>query len=162
MPSNTTSSMFFYTYVLRSVLDDRLYIGYTHNLRKRLEEHKKGKSFATKLRLPFKLIYFEGCLDEQDARRRERFLKTTQGRRFLGLRLLEFGRKLKASGSGSWPRNTTSAVACGDKQTAEVLSINKKQVLLTTKLIFGWSWYTGLIYWDAIQTFHQPNFYPQS
>lgn len=99
MPSNTTSSMFFYVYVLRSVIDDKLYIGYTNNLRKRIEEHNKGKSFATKPRLPLKLIYFEGCLDKEDAKRRENYLKTTQGRRFIGLRLKEHQRNKKALGS---------------------------------------------------------------
>jgi len=102
-PSNTTSSMFFYVYVLESLKDKNRYIGYTNNLKRRLEEHKKGLSFSTKYRLPFKLIYFEGCINEEDAKRRERYLKTTQGRRFLGLRLLEYGRlKNKALGiSGS-------------------------------------------------------------
>ncbi len=103
MPSNTTSSMFFYVYILKSVKDDNLYIGYTNNLKRRIEEHKKGMSFATKFRLPLKLIYFEGCLDEDDAKRREGYLKTTQGRRFLGLRLLEYGRhqKMPTFSSGS-------------------------------------------------------------
>ena len=76
-------------------------IGYTDNLRRRLEEHKKGLSFATKFRLPFELIYFEGCLNQKDAKRRENYLKTTQGRRFLGLRLQEYKRKKKTFGSGS-------------------------------------------------------------
>ena len=40
--------------------------------------------------MPFKLIYFEGCLNEEDAKRREGYLKTTQGRRFMGLRLINF------------------------------------------------------------------------
>lgn len=93
--------MFFYVYVLRSIKDDKLYIGYTNNLTRRIEEHKKGLNFSTKYRLPFKLIYFEGCTNEQDAKRRENYIKTTQGRRFLGLRLLEFGRQQKAFGSGS-------------------------------------------------------------
>jgi putative endonuclease len=95
--------MFFYVYVLESLKDKNRYIGYTNNLKRRLEEHKKGLSFSTKYRLPFKLIYFEGCINEEDAKRRERYLKTTQGRRFLGLRLLEYGRlKNKALGiSGS-------------------------------------------------------------
>ena len=103
MPSNTTSLVFFYVYILESIKDDKLYIGYTSNLRKRVEEHKKGRSFATKFRLPFILIYFEGCVDEADAKRREYYLKTTQGRRFIGLRLLEYVRRTKsrrlASGS---------------------------------------------------------------
>lgn len=101
MPSNTTSSAFFYVYVLESLKDFERYIGYTQNLKKRLEEHKKGLSFATKFRLPFKLIYFEGCLNQKDAKRRENYLKTTQGRRFLGLRLQEYKRQQKAFGAGS-------------------------------------------------------------
>ena len=101
MPRNTTSSVFFYTYVLESLQDSDRYIGYTDNLKRRLEEHKKGLSFATKSRLPFKLIYFEGCLNQTDAKRREAYLKTTQGRRFLGLRLLEYKRHQVAFGSGS-------------------------------------------------------------
>lgn len=102
MPSNTTSSVFFYVYVLESLKDLDRYIGYTNNLKRRLEEHNKGLSFSTKFRRPFKLIYFEGCLSEQDAKRREHYLKTTQGRRFLGLRLLEYKRLCrKAFGSGS-------------------------------------------------------------
>ena len=101
MPSNTTSSMFFYVYVLESLKDHKRYIGYTNNLKKRLKEHKKGLSFSTKFRLPFKLIYFEGCLNMQDAKRREHYLKTTQGRRFLGLRLQEYKRQQMAFGSGS-------------------------------------------------------------
>lgn len=101
MPSNTTSSVFFYVYILESFRDGDRYTGYTNNLKRRLEEHKKGLSFATKFRLPFKLIYFEGCLNEEDAKRRENYLKTTQGRRFLGLRLLRYQRSKKAFGTGS-------------------------------------------------------------
>ncbi|PJB99292.1 MAG: excinuclease ABC subunit C [Candidatus Nealsonbacteria bacterium CG_4_9_14_0_8_um_filter_35_12] len=102
MPRNTTSSVFFYTYILESIKDSDYYIGYTNNLKRRLEEHKKGLSFSTKFRLPFTLIYFEGCLNQEDAKRREYYLKTTQGRRFLGLRLLEYKRQnKKAFGSGS-------------------------------------------------------------
>ncbi|PIV42808.1 MAG: excinuclease ABC subunit C [Candidatus Nealsonbacteria bacterium CG_4_10_14_0_2_um_filter_40_15] len=92
--------MFFYVYVLESLKDFDRYIGYTNNLKRRLEEHKKGLSFATKFKMPFKLIYFEGCLNQADAKRRENYLKTTQGRRFLGLRLLEYKHK-RAFGSGS-------------------------------------------------------------
>ncbi|MFA4872887.1 MAG: GIY-YIG nuclease family protein [Patescibacteria group bacterium] len=101
MPSYTTSHMFFYIYVLESLQDNERYVGYTHNLRKRLEEHNKGKNFATKFRLPFKLIYFEGCFNQNDAKRREHYLKGTQGRRFLGLRLQEYTRSQPAFGVGS-------------------------------------------------------------
>lgn len=100
MPSNTTSNMFFYVYALESLKDNNRYIGYTSNLRKRLEEHAMGKSFSTKCRRPFVLIYFEGCLHSEDAKRRENYLKTTQGRRFLGLRLKEY-KHSRALGFGS-------------------------------------------------------------
>ena len=100
MPSNTTPGMFFFVYVLQSLKDGERYIGYTSNLKKRIEEHARGLNFSTKFRLPFRLIYFEGCLDMRDARRREHYLKTTQGRRFLGLRLLEYVRSQRASGIG--------------------------------------------------------------
>jgi putative endonuclease len=99
MPSRTTSRMFFYTYVLESVADGGRYIGQTANLRKRIEEHNKGKTISTKLRKPLKLVYFEGCLHSEDAKRRENYLKTSQGRRFLGLRLKEW-KRVSALGAG--------------------------------------------------------------
>jgi len=70
---------FHYTYALESLEDDERYVGYTINLRRRLEEHKKGLSCSTKFRCPFKLIYFGRYLNKEDAKRRERYLKTTQG-----------------------------------------------------------------------------------
>src|SRR4051812_46031031 len=100
MPGNTTSRVFFYVYILQSLSDGKNYIGYTDNLRRRIKEHELGHNFSTKFRSPFKLIYFEGCLSELDAKRRENYLKTTQGRRFTGLRLLEYQRK-HTFGTGS-------------------------------------------------------------
>jgi len=82
--------MLFYVYVLESLQDEQRYIGYTNDLNRRLKEHREGKSFSTKFRLPVKLIYFEACLSSIDAKRRENYLKTTQGRRFLGLRLKNY------------------------------------------------------------------------
>lgn len=79
--------MFFYIYILESAKDKERYVGYTSNLVRRIEEHKKGLSFSTKSRLPMKLIYFEACTNQEDAKRREIYLKTTRGRRFLAKRL---------------------------------------------------------------------------
>jgi putative endonuclease len=90
--------MLFYIYILESLSDNKHYTGYTSNLKRRLEEHSKGKSFATKFRLPFKLIYFEGCLHSEDAKRREMYLKTSPGRKFLGLRLIHYNRTKQAVG----------------------------------------------------------------
>ena len=94
MPSDTDSKMFFYyTYVLVSLKDRRFYMGYTHDLRKRLEEHNSGKSFATKPRKPFKLVYYEACLNTDDAKQRETYLKSSVGRTFLSKRLNNFRRQ---------------------------------------------------------------------
>lgn len=82
--------MLFYVYVLESKIDGDRYIGFTTNIRRRLEEHKRGKSFATKHRLPMNLIYSELCTNEEDARRREFYFKTTDGRRFLAKRLKSY------------------------------------------------------------------------
>ena len=82
--------MLFYVYILESAKDGKRYIGFTNNIRRRLEEHQKGESFSTKYRLPMKLIYLEGCLSEVDARRREKYLKSTRGDRFLNKRLIHY------------------------------------------------------------------------
>lgn len=86
MPGTTTLTMFF-VYILESAKDGKRYIGYTANLKRRLNEHQSGLSHATKYRLPLKLIYFEACLNKEDAERREKYFKTTGGRRFLAKRL---------------------------------------------------------------------------
>jgi len=80
----------FYVYILESRNDINLYVGYTQNLRKRLVEHNQGKVFSTKLYRPWRYIYIEGCLNQKDASRREYYLKTTQGRRMLKIRLKEY------------------------------------------------------------------------
>lgn len=79
-----------YVYVLRSQKDKDFYIGYTQDLRKRLQQHNAKINFSTKSRLPMELIYVEACLNDEDAKRREDYLKTTQGGRFLKLRLRKF------------------------------------------------------------------------
>ena len=77
----------YYIYVLFSLKDQKLYIGFTTNLKIRLTEHAKGHVRTTKLRRPLKLIYYEYLLDENDARVRERFLKSGFGRNQLKLAL---------------------------------------------------------------------------
>ena len=61
----------FYTYVLQSEKDLEFYAGYTNNLIRRIDNHYKGKVASTKNRLPLRLIYWEGCLNRQDATKRE-------------------------------------------------------------------------------------------
>ena len=80
----------YYTYVLRSEKDNRLYTGSTNDLRKRLNEHNSGKVSSTKNRGPFELIYYEASPNEQDARAREKYLKTGMGKRYIKNRLKRF------------------------------------------------------------------------
>ena len=80
----------FYTYVLQSDNDGEFYTGYTTDLKLRFEQHQKGRVESTKNRLPFKLIYYEACLRQEDALRRERYLKTYNGKRFLHKRLKSY------------------------------------------------------------------------
>lgn len=72
-----------YVYVLHSVADSGLYIGYSANLRRRLKEHQTGLAFATSFRGPWRLIYYEAYVEVEDALGREEFLKSGAGRRFL-------------------------------------------------------------------------------
>jgi putative endonuclease len=85
---------FYYTYVLLSLKDNEHYIGYTNDLKRRVEEHNSGKNFSTKSRRPFKLIYCEVCLNEDDAKQREEYFKSTIGRRYLSRRLWNWQRTL--------------------------------------------------------------------
>ena len=63
-------------YVLRSESDSGFYIGFSTDLKRRLSEHKRGASFATKSRGPWKLIYYEAYTEREDAEGREKFLKS--------------------------------------------------------------------------------------
>ena len=71
------------TYVLQSIKDGRCYTGHSSNLRARIKDHLKGRVESTRHRRPLQLIYYEACLTEADAKRRERYLKTGKGKRYL-------------------------------------------------------------------------------
>ena len=71
-----------YVYILLTNKRD-FYTGSTDDLKRRLKEHKLGKVGATKHKRPIKLIHYEAYLLKTDAKRREKYLKTTEGKRFL-------------------------------------------------------------------------------
>ena len=82
--------MFSYVYILKSVKTRALYVGFTLDLRRRLEEHNRGDNFSTKSKRPWRLIHYEAYLNRKDASRRERYLKTSQGSRLLKRMLKEY------------------------------------------------------------------------
>ncbi len=86
-----------YSYVLLSDRDGEFYIGSTGDLRERLQQHSKGQVRSTAYRRPLRLIYYEGCLCADDARRRERYLKTWRGGRYLKQRLASWLSEIRSN-----------------------------------------------------------------
>lgn len=87
---NSSGQAFFYVYVLQSRKYDEVYVGFTKDLKKRLAQHNEGLNISTKRYAPWEIIYYEACRDILDAERREKYLKTSQGRRLLKRRLKEY------------------------------------------------------------------------
>jgi putative endonuclease len=80
----------YYAYVLQSEKDMGFYVGFTKDLKLRFDQHDKGIVESTKDRRPLKLIYYEACLDQRDATKREKYLKTYHGKMFLKRRLKSY------------------------------------------------------------------------
>ena len=70
-------------YALQAVNENWTYKGSTRNLAERISAHLSGKVSRTKNRCPLKLVYYEYCENYTDARRRENWLKSGQGREWL-------------------------------------------------------------------------------
>lgn len=87
----------YYVYVLQSERDDKFYTGFTHDLNKRIEEHNSKISKATAGRTPLNLVYYEFCLNHKDAMKRERYLKSTWGKRYIKGRIENYLEENKKS-----------------------------------------------------------------
>ena len=71
---------FHYVYILHNKRKNFLYIGYSENLVQRIKEHNNGRSKSTKGYIPLKIIHYEAYCNKEDAKRREKYLKTNRGR----------------------------------------------------------------------------------
>jgi len=80
---------FFYVYVLKSKIKNFIYVGFTANLKKRFFEHNNKEEISTKAYAPFELIFYEAYGNKKDAKRREKYFKTTKGKTTLRLMLKE-------------------------------------------------------------------------
>ncbi len=94
--------MFYYVYVLQSIkYPDKLYVGSTHDLKKRVAKHNRADNFSTAPYIPWRLIFYEAYLYKEDAIRRERYLKTNKGSKVIKQMLKEYfyhyGRKIKSN-----------------------------------------------------------------
>ena len=81
--------MFLYVYILKNKVGD-LYIGFTKDPKRRLAEHNSNLNISTKNKGPWNIIHYEAYRNEKDARRREQYLKTSQGSRLLKRMLKEY------------------------------------------------------------------------
>ena len=71
---------FYHIYAHLSLKDNKFYIGFTNDIKRRIKEHDQGKNISTSCRLPLELIYFEAHRNKKDAMRRERYFKSTKGK----------------------------------------------------------------------------------
>jgi putative endonuclease len=77
----------FYVYVLLGTNDGKFYTGATSDLKERIRKHNNGQVPSTKNRRPLDLVYYEACMCKDDAFRREKYLKSSMGKRYLRNRL---------------------------------------------------------------------------
>ncbi|KUK83630.1 MAG: hypothetical protein XD98_0295 [Microgenomates bacterium 39_6] len=87
---------FYYVYVLQSKNQNFIYVGYTTDLQERFRLHNKGQVKSTKKFSPFKLIFYEAYRNKKDAKRREKYFKTTKGKTALRTMLKEYLAERKA------------------------------------------------------------------
>ncbi len=64
-----------YVYLLKDPNSEWIYIGYTSDLRKRIKEHKQGKTATTRKFSSIELVYYEAYKSAEDAKEREKKLK---------------------------------------------------------------------------------------
>ena len=80
----------YYTYVLKSQKDLKFYSGSTKDLKQRFDQHQKGNAVSTKDRRPLKLVYYEACINKNDALKREKYFKTYHGRMYIQKRIKSY------------------------------------------------------------------------
>jgi len=73
----------FYTYMLKSLKYRKFYTGHTDNLERRLKEHNSGTTVYSQRHKPWKIVYYESFGSEEESIKREKYLKSAAGRRWL-------------------------------------------------------------------------------
>ena len=79
----------YFVYVIQSVRDDWIYVGYTTDFKKRITRHNLGHVTSTKIHRPFRMLFLEIYINKADAKRREKYLKTTKGKQTLKTMLIQ-------------------------------------------------------------------------
>ena len=75
--------MAFYAYVIKSLTREFMYKGHCEDLEKRLAQHNSGMTRSLRPYIPFAIVYFEEFALREEAIKREKYFKSSAGRRFL-------------------------------------------------------------------------------
>src|SRR5690606_3245729 len=75
----------YYVYVIVSPTHNFTYVGTTDNVDRRIHQHNAGFGKSTRRYRPFELIHTEAFPTREDARKREKYLKSAAGREFLSI-----------------------------------------------------------------------------
>ena len=73
----------YFLYILKSIKYKKTYVGMTNNVQRRLSEHNKGECHFTKKYAPWVIIYTEILTNQEEAHKRERYFKSSVGRRWM-------------------------------------------------------------------------------
>jgi len=73
----------YFVYAIQSEVDKRIYVGLSHNVVRRLKSHNNGETFSTKGFRPWNLVYQEEVGNRENARKREKYLKSGCGKEYL-------------------------------------------------------------------------------
>jgi len=73
----------YYLYILLNEAGTRTYTGVSNDVPKRLREHNEGQVKSSRPHRPYRVIHTDAFLTLSDARKKERFYKSTTGRRRL-------------------------------------------------------------------------------
>ena len=73
----------FYTYVIKSINRNYIYVGLTSDVDRRFQEHNSGKNKTTKPYSPFRLLFKESYSTRVESREREKYLKSGVGKEFI-------------------------------------------------------------------------------
>ncbi|MCK4781928.1 GIY-YIG nuclease family protein [Candidatus Parcubacteria bacterium] len=73
----------YYVYIIKSLTNNKYYIGYTKNIKERLERHNEGRSRFTKNKGEWILVYQERYNSRGEAIKREKYIKSQKSRKFI-------------------------------------------------------------------------------
>ena len=73
----------YYAYAIKSLSKNYIYVGLTNDVNRRILEHNNGENRSTKAYKPFLLIHTEQFGTREEARLKEKYLKSGIGKEFL-------------------------------------------------------------------------------